>query len=254
MEFRVPKKGTGTLFLQLEKGACRLFANSPQRPHHRNEPNPMSPAKQAANAANAQLSTGPTTAAGKARSSRNALKHGLTSQDLIVREDEQEEFQQLQSALRDQLAPEGALEMLTFNHLLRAAWNMQRAQRLETDLQVNGLDPLLDESSAKTLDRIHRHAAQAERSYYRHLKELRILQTNRALRNLRLDEEEQKQVPALVSYNDLTKRTHGDVQTEALHLAMEMAEYQAKSWANLATRDQLQIEATASSRKEGKAA
>src|SRR6266542_4038689 len=96
-----------------------------------------SPAKAAANLANAQLSTGPKTDAGKARSSRNALKHGLTSKDLIVREDEQDEFNELQSSLRQELAPQGALEMLTFNQLVRAAWNMQRAQRLETDLQIN---------------------------------------------------------------------------------------------------------------------
>ena len=81
----------------------------------------MSPAKAAANAANAQLSTGPVTAEGKARSSRNALKHGLTSKDLIVREDEKEAFEQLQADLRAQLTPEGALELFKFTHLIHAA-------------------------------------------------------------------------------------------------------------------------------------
>jgi hypothetical protein len=38
----------------------------------------MSPQQLAANRANAQVSTGPTTAAGKARSSLNAYRHGLT--------------------------------------------------------------------------------------------------------------------------------------------------------------------------------
>jgi hypothetical protein len=45
---------------------------------------------------------------------------------------------------------------------------------------VNGLDPLLDDSAAKTVDRLHRYAAAAERAYYRALRELRLLQTNRA--------------------------------------------------------------------------
>ena len=38
----------------------------------------------AANRANAKLSTGPTTEAGKKRSRRNALKHGLLSTTLLL--------------------------------------------------------------------------------------------------------------------------------------------------------------------------
>ena len=166
-----------------------------------------SPARAAANAANAQLSTGPRTAAGRARSSRNAIKHGLTSQDLIVREDEQDDFHHLQQALLQELAPEGAVEMFTFNQLLRAAWNMERARRLETDLFANGLDPLLDESAGKTLDRIHRYANQSERSYYRHIKELRLLQTNRVVRDLTLTEEQAAECPVLISSHELAKQT-----------------------------------------------
>jgi hypothetical protein len=183
-----------------------------------------SPAQAAANAANAQLSTGPRTEEGKARSARNSLKHGLTAKDLIVREDEQEEFNDLHHSLREQLAPEGAVEMIAFNELLHAAWNLTRFRRLESALAIDGLDPLLDESSARTLDRIYRYANQARRSYHRSLKELQDLQTNRALRNLKLNEEESKRIPVLVSYNDLTKRTHsgarpGRVQNEPIAAA-----------------------------------
>lgn len=167
-----------------------------------------SPARAAANAANAQVSTGPRTAEGRARSSRNALKHGLTSRDLIVREDEQEDFNDFKESLLQEIAPEGIQEMLIFNQLLRAAWNMERCQRLETDLFVNGLDPLLDDSAAKTLDRIHRYQSQSERSYYRHLKELRALQTNRVVRGLVMSEDEAKACPVLVPCHELAKRTH----------------------------------------------
>ena len=166
-----------------------------------------SPARAAANAANAQLSTGPRTAAGRARSARNALKHGLTSQDLIVREDEQDDFHQFQQSLLDDLVPQGAIEMFTFNQLLRAAWNMERARRLETGLCANGIDPLLDESAARQLDRIQRHANQSERSYFRHLKELRLLQTNRLARIITLTDEELNDCPTLVSCGDIAKQT-----------------------------------------------
>src|SRR6478672_9182512 len=195
-----------------------------------------SPARAAANAANAQLSSGPRTADGKARSSRNALKHGLTSQDLIVREDERDEFNSFQAQLQKELGPEGAVEMLTFNQLLRAGWNMHRFQRLESGLMVNGLDPLLDESSAKTLDRLHRYHGQAERAYYRHLRELRVLQTNRAIRDLKADEEEAEFCTPLVSYNDLTKRSHAQVKTEAMRIAINMIDYEAKTFAANARR------------------
>ncbi len=213
-----------------------------------------SPARAAANAANAQLSTGPKTDAGKARSSRNALKHGLTSRDLIVREDEQEDFETLKQELLDQLAPQGAIEMFTFNHLLHAAWNMERARRLEADLFINGLDPLLDESAAKTLDRIHRYAAQSERSYYRHLKELRILQTNRALRSIKLNEEEEELLPTLVSYNDVTKRSHAEVQAEAFDMAAKMLNFENAVLINNVRGKYLQNKPTAAAREEGNAA
>ena len=203
-----------------------------------------SPARAAANAANAQSSTGPRTEEGKARSSRNALKHGLTSRDLIVREDEQEDFNDLQQSLREDLGPEGALESFTFNQLVRAAWNMHRFQRLEAGLMVDGLDPLLDESSAKTLDRLHRYHGQAERSYYRHLRELRVLQTNRALRCLKMDEEEEELVPVLVSYNDLAKRTHAEVQAEAFDIAAKMMNFENAVLINTCRRIRVQNEPT----------
>lgn len=213
----------------------------------------MSPAKTAANIANAIRSTGPRTEEGKARSARNALKHGLTSKDLIVRDDEKEIFEQFQQDLRDQLTPQGPVEMFTFNQLVRAGWNMQRAQRLETDLFVNGLDPLLDEPAAKTLDRIHRHAAQAERSYYRHLKELRTLQTTRVLREVKMTEQDQQVSPILVSYNDVTKRSHAEVQAEAFRMASDMLEYESKTRMANAVRRRVQNEPTAA-RQEGNAA
>lgn len=42
------------------------------------------PAQIAANQANAQLSTGPTSAEGKARCSHNAVKTGLTGQTILI--------------------------------------------------------------------------------------------------------------------------------------------------------------------------
>jgi 3-oxoacyl-ACP reductase-like protein len=67
----------------------------------------MSPAKAAANAANAQHSTGPRTEEGKACSASNAVTHGLTARKLVVRPDQQEEFETLRDALLTEVNPPG---------------------------------------------------------------------------------------------------------------------------------------------------
>ncbi len=136
-----------------------------------------------ANQSNAQLSTGPRTVEGKAASARNARTHGLTAREVVIHPGEQPDFDQLLEDLTDELAPQGALEKLTFNNLVHAAWNQRRCRLLEADLAAKGLDPLVDPEAEAESARIGRYAARAERSYYRALRELRTLQTNRALRD-----------------------------------------------------------------------
>ena len=86
-------------------------------------------AKLAANQSNSLSSTGPLTPEGKARSSKNALRRGLSSLDLT-----------------GEVQPQGVLEMEAFNRLLLAAWNLQRLRRLMAACQSgDGIDPLQDE-------------------------------------------------------------------------------------------------------------
>ncbi len=167
-----------------------------------------------ANRANAQLSTGPKTPEGKAASSRNARAHGLTSKDLVILPREQDEFLDFQIELTGQIKPIGALERTAFDNLMHAAWNMRRIRRLEAQLAESGTaqralpalpneseppesssraaapfcasvkDPLTDPNLAAQCDRYARYFARAEKSYYRALRELRTLQSDRyALEN-----------------------------------------------------------------------
>ena len=69
-----------------------------------------SEARQSANAANAQLSTGPRTAEGKARSSQNARTHGLTASQLFIPAESREEFDKLHDELQADIRPQGALQ------------------------------------------------------------------------------------------------------------------------------------------------
>ncbi|MBK5294103.1 MAG: hypothetical protein JJE04_20800 [Acidobacteriia bacterium] len=132
-----------------------------------------------ANRANAQLSTGPCTQEGKAASAQNARTHGLTSKDLVILPHEQDDFLDFQISLTGQIKPNGQLELTAFDNLLHAAWNMRRIRRLEAQIAESGIDPLSDSGLASQCDRYARYFARAEKSYYRALRELRVLQSDR---------------------------------------------------------------------------
>ena len=176
-----------------------------------------------ANQSNAQHSTGPVTPEGKARVARNAVRHGLTAKHLVVRDDEREEFDSFQEALLAELAPQGAIETITFHELIHAAWNLQRFRRVEAELSAG--DFAANENTA-ALDRLARYQARAQRAYYRALAELRTLQTNRALRAEKLEDPEDPNVPVITDINQLTKQTHSEVTAEAIRQAIHLLNFE----------------------------
>ena len=186
-----------------------------------------SAAQLAANQANAQHSTGPSTAEGKARVSQNALRHGLTARHLVIRDDEHEEFAALQDSLSQELDPKGAVETIAFQELLHAAWNLHRFRRIEAEASLGTIADFTDPATTAVLDRLSRYQARAQRAWQKALQELRVLQTNRALRALKLSQQEAAEVPAIASINDLTKQTHSEITAEALDLALQMIDYEA---------------------------
>lgn len=134
----------------------------------------------AANRANAQHSTGPRTGDGKAASSRNALRHGLTARGFIILDGQESAFEQLESALRDSLVPNGPLQEVIFKRALESAWNLERCRLAETTLHSRlgspTLDPLLDDQNEPRYNRIHKYAREAENSMYKAMRELGKLQ------------------------------------------------------------------------------
>jgi len=86
----------------------------------------------AANRLNAQKSTGPKTPEDKARVSKNALKHGFFSKDVILPgEDPDGEFPQLRESLAQEWQPESATEQFLVETLAAAMWKLMRAQRIQ---------------------------------------------------------------------------------------------------------------------------
>ena len=130
-----------------------------------------------ANHANAQLSTGPVTLPGKQASSQNATTHGLYSKHaVLLNEQEHHQFQSLRNSYVYQFNPAGIVEVNLLDLLVLSAWNIERTNRLEAGLATaEGIDPLLSETHAKTLDRITTYRVRAERTFHKCLKELRTL-------------------------------------------------------------------------------
>jgi hypothetical protein len=170
---------------------------------------PLSPARQSANIANAQLSTGPRTPDGKARSAQNARKHGLSALRLLIGPEDREEFDQLLAGYQADIAPQGVLQQALFDELVAAAWNLRRIRVMEAELYSRAstyTDLLDDDVLLSKLDRLARHKSRIERTFHRSLKELKALQTNAAIRPM-IALQEDEPAPPLASAIEISKRT-----------------------------------------------
>ena len=95
---------------------------------------PIAPslAQSEASRLNGTLSTGPTSAAGKARSALNSVRHGLTGRSFFLLPDEDpEEFRAHEALWLDQWRPRDAAERDMAELAIRALWREIRADRLE---------------------------------------------------------------------------------------------------------------------------
>jgi len=99
---------------------------------------PVSAAQLAANQSNAQLSTGPTSLAGKATSSLNAVKTALTGRTVLLPGDDASAYQQHLSAYADDLRPIGARECDLVQSIADSAWRLKRIPGLETAIFAQG--------------------------------------------------------------------------------------------------------------------
>ena len=134
----------------------------------------------AANRENAQSSTGPRTAAGKSRSSANAITHGLFSARDFVPPEDREEYDQLRDELLDELQPATLLERAQCRQILSALWRLHRCALTEEALAISSPE---GPDTAAEQDKIDRAHGQAQRHLLAATAELRRLQTERQLRN-----------------------------------------------------------------------
>jgi hypothetical protein len=84
-----------------------------------------------ANRANCVRSTGPKTASGKARSSMNACKHGLTAQTIIIGDEDPAQFECLRTALEEEFEPHSLMKRELAERLAGIVWRMRRIPKFE---------------------------------------------------------------------------------------------------------------------------
>jgi hypothetical protein len=158
----------------------------------------MSPEPQTnSNRKNSAKSTGPRTAEGKARSSRNSTVHGLTGKSPVLPGEDPAGLRSLAVQYRDELHPKGQVEEDLVERMAVAAYRLRRIARIEAgflDLRLRiqpvpaqynqdgRADPLawafLTDHKG-VLDRLGRYESRIQREYTRCLADLQKLQAAR---------------------------------------------------------------------------
>jgi hypothetical protein len=141
------------------------------------------------NRENAQSSTGPRTEEGKRASSRNSIRHGLTSTQIVMPGEDAAAYEEMRQGMQDSYCPANEPERALVDQIAANYWRLQRAQRVETaflaKLAEGSEDPSLAIAAAflerpKDLDRIQRYVTAASNAFYKAMKELEKMQRERA--------------------------------------------------------------------------
>jgi hypothetical protein len=182
-----------------------------------------SPAQNRANRANSARSTGPKTEKGLAASSGNALRHGLTAQQHLLGDEDEDQFEALIADLTSSHKPANAAESILVTQVAEHYWRLMRARRIETGFwekkitsnndraATPGYECFKHESREQQFadifkmndsgmfDRLMRYEASIERSYYRAIKQLEHLQLTRKKEEKLIGFVSQKSIAAPIS-------------------------------------------------------
>ncbi len=182
-------------------------------PHAQSEPDhrpSVSPAQLAANRANAQLSTGPSTSEGRAKSSLNAVKTGLTGRTVLLHSDDVAEYQRYLTAYEQELRPVGQQESDLVQSIVDTMWRLRRIPGLELAIFATGRLEFAD--AFNDHDPSLRSGMIELQTFLKYEKQLRNLQLQdarlarrrekemaelRQLQQARKSEEERKRIAAL---------------------------------------------------------
>jgi hypothetical protein len=148
-------------------------------------PDPVS--RYLANRANALLSTGPRTAAGKQRSSLNALRHGLTATSAVLPSEDQAAFDAHRRGFFDEYQPATPTETQLTQELADTAWRLDRIPSLEAALLDRAANPPNDQAridfdivdAHRALATLGLHYTRLSRQFQKAVDHLREIQAER---------------------------------------------------------------------------
>ncbi len=142
------------------------------------------------NRRNASSSTGPRTEEGKAISSKNALKTGLTGRTVLLPSDDAAAFAEHVQGYFDEYKPQGLREREIVQSLAETRWRLNRSFALEAALFSQPAADAEEGTPApsnvenlikyeKTLKNLHLQEARLSRRFEKDIAELRELQQTR---------------------------------------------------------------------------
>jgi hypothetical protein len=151
--------------------------------------------------ANGAKSRGPVTPEGRAKSSRNSLRHGLSAKSVLLPAESHERFQLLLDAHIQQFQPANPVEMDLVEAMAVARWRLRRIWAIETSLldhelqrRAEDMDDEFTEMSAEdrlawvfqkladnnqSLSLLARYEGNLNRAFDRAFKQLNILKSQR---------------------------------------------------------------------------
>jgi hypothetical protein len=147
----------------------------------------------AVNQANAQHSTGPRTAAGKQRSSLNALRHGLTAASAVLPSEDQAAYDAHRRGFLDEYRPATPTETQLTQELADTAWRINRIPMLEAALLDRAANPPSEQAridfdivdAHRALATLGLHYTRLSRQFQKALDTLRDIQAERRLQQER---------------------------------------------------------------------
>jgi hypothetical protein len=147
-----------------------------------------SQAQISANRSNATLSTGPRTPEGKAVSSQNSLKFGLTAKQIVLPGENVADFEDLLAGILQQVDPANDCERMFAQDIAAAKWRVDRIERIKASVLANIADGARPERRDLALFRsmnddemrkFDKHLAAERRAYDRAWRLLRAMQKER---------------------------------------------------------------------------
>lgn len=174
-----------------------------------------------ANQQNAQHSTGPATQAGKAASSQNNLRHGLTGAFRVLPTEDQDEFDSLAAALQAEHRPSTVTECVLVEKMAQHHWLSQRAQRLQDTAIVADLS---QKDQEKQFTLYLRYQTTNDRAFHQCLNQLLRLRAERRKQEIGFESQQHRQ--AQESRRKSAENRKQDLHEWAILLAQATVDHQ----------------------------